>query len=75
MKPPELRKLARTWLAPMDSTLADLIDKSNRMTIGAFSKEVEAVIARIPQMYGMLDKKALEDALFQTMSEAVAKEL
>jgi len=26
-------------------------------------------------MYSMLDKKALEDALFQTMSEAVAKEL
>lgn len=75
MTPPELRKLARTWLAPMDSTLADLIDKSNRMTIGAFSKEVESVIARIPQMYGMLDKKALEDALFNEMSEAVAKEL
>ncbi len=71
----QLRELARTWLAPMDSTLADLLDKSNRMTIGAFQREVESVIARIPQMYGMLDKRAFENALVEEMSEAAAKEL
>lgn len=71
----QLRELARTWLAPMDSTLADLLDKSNRMTIGAFEKEVEKVIASIPQMYRLLDKQALENALVEEMSEAAAKEL
>lgn len=71
----QLRQLARTWLAPMDSTLADLLDKSNRMTIGAFEKEVETVIASIPQMYRLLDKRALENALVEEMSEAAAKEL
>lgn len=71
----QLRELAQTWLAPMDSVLADLMDKSNRMTVGAFQREVEAVIERIPQMYGMLDKKAFEDALFNEMSQAAADEL
>jgi hypothetical protein len=71
----EMRQLARTWLAPMDSSIADLIDKSNRMTIGAFEREVEAFVERIPQMYPMLDKRALENALFEAMSEAAAKKL
>jgi hypothetical protein len=44
----ELRELASVWLAPVDQIFADLIDKSYRMTAGAFQAEVQAVVERIP---------------------------
>ena len=46
----QLREVASEWLAPVDMVLADLMDKSQRMTIGAFIREVAQVIERIPQM-------------------------
>jgi len=63
-------KLAKQWLAPIDSTLADLLDKADRMTIGAFRDEVAQVIERIPNMFYLLDQKALETALENAMGEA-----
>ena len=66
-------KLAKQWLEPIDSTLADLLDKADRMTIGAFRDEVAKVIERIPNMFYLLDKKALETALENAMGEAAIK--
>lgn len=69
----ELREVAAEWLAPVDQVIADLIDKSERMTIGAFVREVEQVIERIPQMYGMLNSEALISALEEEIGKAVLK--
>ena len=69
----QLREVASEWLAPVDMVLADLMDKSQRMTIGAFIREVEQVIERIPQMYGMLNAQALTDALEEEISKAMIK--
>jgi len=71
----QLRDVASEWLAPVDQVLADLMDKSQRMTIGAFVREVEQVIERIPQMYGMLNAKALTDALEEEIGKAMLKGL
>ncbi len=69
----ELRELASVWLAPVDEVLADLIDKSYRMTAGAFQAEVQAVVERIPQMFYLLDKRAFETKLENAMGEAAIK--
>jgi hypothetical protein len=69
----QLREVASEWLAPVDMVLADLMDKSQRMTIGAFIREVEQVIERIPQMYGMLNAQALTDALEEEIGKAMIK--
>ena len=69
----ELRDMAKVWLAPIDSVLADLMDKSERMTIGAFMIEVEKTIEQIPQLYGMLDKQAFQTLLEETLSESATK--
>ena len=71
----ELREMAKVWLAPIDSVLADLMDKSERMTIGAFMVEVEKTIERIPQLYGMLDKQAFQTLLEETLSESATKSI
>lgn len=63
-------RLAKQWLAPVDETLADLMDKADRMTIGAFRDEVAQVIERIPNMFFLLDMKALETALENEMGES-----
>ena len=69
----ELRNMAKVWLSPVDSMLADLMDKSERMTIGAFAVEVEQAIERIPLMWGMLDKQAFQTLLEETLSESATK--
>lgn len=71
----QLRELSAQWLAPIDLVIADLLDKSERMTIGAFNDEVEKVIASIPQMFNMLDRQALIDALEDQIGEAMIKGL
>ena len=68
-------KLAKVWLEPIDSTLADLLDKADRMTIGAFRDEVAKVIERIPNMFYLLDKKALESALEDAMGQAAIESI
>jgi len=65
--------MAKVWLAPIDSVLADLMDKSERMTVGAFMVEVEKTIERIPQFYGMLDKQAFQSLLEDTLGEETIK--
>jgi hypothetical protein len=71
----ELRDLASAWLAPIDDALADLIDKSYRMTAGAFQIEVQKLIDRIPNMYFLLDKRAFELKLEEEMGKAAIKSL
>jgi hypothetical protein len=71
----QLRNLSSTWLSPIDLVLADLLDKSERMTIGAFNAEVEKVVAAIPQMFGMLDRQAFIDALEDQIGAAMLKGL
>jgi hypothetical protein len=73
MNKKQQEKLAKQWLEPIDSTLADLLDKADRMTIGAFRDEVAKVIERIPNMFYLLDKKALETALEDAMGDAAIK--
>ena len=67
----EIIDVATTWLNPIDLLIADMLDKSQRMTVGAFYKEVESVVEKIPQMFGQLDTQALTDALEEEMSNAV----
>jgi hypothetical protein len=71
----ELREIASVWLAPIDQVFADLIDKSYRMTAGAFQIEVQQAIERIPQMFHMLDKRAFETSLEDEMGKAIVKSL
>jgi len=71
----QLRELSATWLSPIDLVIADLLDKSERMTIGAFNAEVEKVVAAIPQMFGMLDRQAFIDALEEQIGAAMLKGL
>jgi hypothetical protein len=71
----ELREVAAQWLAPVDEIFADLIDKSYRMTAGAFQAEVQAVIERIPNLFYLLDKRAFETSLEDEMGKAFIKSL
>jgi len=71
----QMREVAGQWLAPVDQIFADLIDKSYRMTAGAFQIEVEQVIERIPQLFFMLDKRALETSLENEIGAAIVKSL
>jgi hypothetical protein len=71
----ELREVAAQWLAPVDEIFADLIDKSYRMTAGAFQAEVQAVIERIPNLFYLLDKRAFETSLEEEMGKAFIKSL
>lgn len=71
----QLRELSSQWLTPIDLIIADLLDKSERMTIGAFNDEVEKTIASIPQMFNMLDRQALIDALEDQIGAAMIKGL
>lgn len=67
--------LSAKWLNPIDLALADLIDKSERMTVGAFNNEVERVIGAIPQMFSLLDRQAFIDSLEDQIGEAMLKGL
>jgi hypothetical protein len=71
----ELRQLASVWLAPVDSMIADLLDKSERMPIGAFLDEVGKAVDAVPNLFELLDRKALEDALEMEMTNAVTKSI
>ena len=71
----QLRELSAKWLSPIDLAMADLLDKSERMTIGAFNDEVEKVIASIPQMFGLLDRQSLIDSLEENIGLAMLKGL
>ena len=71
----ELRDVAAQWLNPIDYILADLLDKSERMTIGAFNNEVERVIENIQQLFSQLDRQALIDSLELEIGKAMLKGL
>jgi hypothetical protein len=71
----KLREVAAQWLAPVDEIFADLIDKSYRMTAGAFQAEVQAFIERIPNLFYLLDKRAFETSLEEEMGKAFIKSL
>lgn len=75
MSEEEILAVAGEWLNPIDSIMADLLDKSERMTVGAFYKEVESVIEKIPQLFGQLDTKALTDALESEISNSIIEGL
>lgn len=71
MNDQEILDVASAWLNPIDSIIADLLDKSERMTVGAFYKEVESVVEKIPQLFGQLDTKALTDALENEIANSI----
>tara|TARA_R110002126_G_scaffold176143_2_gene324758 strand:+ start:130 stop:375 length:246 start_codon:yes stop_codon:yes gene_type:complete len=71
----QLRDVSAQWLAPIDYIMADLLDKSERMTIGAFNSEVEQVVSRIPQMFGLLDRQALIETLEDEIGAAMLEGL
>lgn len=71
----ELREISEQWLSPIDLAIADLLDKSERMTVGAFAAEVEKVIDQIPQMFGQLDRQVLIDTLEKEIGAAMLKGL
>jgi hypothetical protein len=75
MNDQEAMEVASVWLSQIDSLLADLIDKSERMTVGAFYKEVEAVIETIPQLFGQVDTKALTEALENAIADGILEGL
>jgi hypothetical protein len=71
----QMREVAGQWLSPVDQIFADLIDKSYTMTAGAFQIEVQQVIDRIPQLFFLLDKRALETSLENEIGAAIIKSL
>lgn len=75
MNDQEAMDVASKWLNEIDLVIADLIDKSQRMTVGAFYKEVEAVVEKIPQLFGQLDTKALTEALENAIADSVLEGL
>lgn len=70
-----LRRIASEWLEPIDRELADLFDKSERMTIGAFIREVEAAIERVPRLFDELNIQSLSDDLEDKIAEAMISKL
>jgi len=71
----EIRDVAGKWLNPIDSIIADLLDKSERMTIGAFSREVNIVIESIPQLFDRLATTELTAELEKQIGDAIIKGL
>ena len=71
----QLAEVSAKWLAPIDEVIADLVDKSQRMTIGAFMREVDEVVLRIPDLWERLDITALEESLNNEMVNAFVKPL
>lgn len=69
----DMRDLAAEWLAPMDELLGELIEQSRTMTPGAFTAEVDKVVADIPRMFYRLNTQALIDALEAEIGEAVIR--
>jgi len=67
----ELRRISRRWLSPLDEQIADLIDKSERMTIGAFIREVERAIDQVPLLYDKLERESLNESLEEAMADSV----
>jgi hypothetical protein len=71
----QLSDISARWLEPIDIILGDLIEKSERMTIGAFNREVEEVIKLIPQLFGQLDQEFLTQHLEDEFGMAIIKGL
>jgi len=71
----QLSEISSRWLEPIDVILGDLIEKSERMTIGAFNREVEEVIQLIPQLFGQLDQEFLTQQLEDEFGMAIIKGL
>mgnify|MGYP000370188630 CR=1 FL=1 len=71
----EIMDVASKWLNPIDSIIADLLDKSQRMTIGAFSREVNLVIESIPQLFDKLSTTELTTELEKQIGDAIIKGL
>lgn len=67
----EIMDIASKWLGPIDSIIADLMDKSERMTIGAFNTEIQSVIEKIPQLFDQLGTKDLTDELENQIGKAI----
>lgn len=70
-----LREVASVWLSPVDELIADLLDKSERMTIGAFAKEIEQVIDRIPLLFDQLNIQHLSDDLENEIGKSMIEQL
>ena len=71
----QLAEVSAKWLSPIDEVIADLVDKSQRMTIGAFMREVDEVVLRIPDLWERLDIASLEESLNDEMVNAFVKPL
>jgi hypothetical protein len=71
----ELSDLAKEWLNPVAVVLADLIAKSYIMPVGAFMFEVENTITKTPMLFNVLNMRAYEDALTQSMEDAALKSI
>lgn len=68
----QLPELAGIWLAPVDVFLSDLLAKAELLDPQAFFGEVSRAFTEIPNLYGQLDKNALQEALEDTQGEAMA---
>jgi hypothetical protein len=68
----QLAEVSKKWLSPIDEVIADLVDKSHRMTAGAFNREVDEAIRRIPDLWDRLGIPSLEESLNDAMVEAFA---
>lgn len=71
----QLAEVSAKWLSPIDEVIADLVDKSQRMTIGAFMREVDEVVLRIHDLWERLDITSLEESLNDEMVRSFVKPL
>jgi len=71
----QLAEVSKKWLAPIDEVMADLVDKSHRMTAGAFFREVDEAVKRIPDLWEKLDIESLDESLHDEIAKAFAESL
>lgn len=68
----QLPELAAIWLAPVDVFVGDLMGMAEMLEPQAFFGEVTRALTELPNLYGQLDKDALQDALEDVQGEAMA---
>lgn len=68
----KLPELAKVWLAPVDRYIGDLMASAEILEPDQFFGEVTRALTELPNLYGQMDKDALQDALEDAQGEAMA---
>ena len=67
----QLPELAQVWLGPVDAFIGDLLLLAESLEPEQFFQEVGDALDEVPNLYGRLDKEALQSGLEDTQGEAM----